>query len=326
MLTLTQCWFTRKHAPSERVPKSNKDVYYSHCKSCDRPIVSWDRTIWHLAEGFNLLNLFQGQDNSFLYLVDTRIDVVVSRFSINHLQTEQEIEAYARQIKADHGLDDLESVLELRDSRKGSVKRRKPARPKGSAPPGTAQVEEGQPPAADADRLTGLPGRGTFETVFATECAFASTRKSHLTVAFVDIDGLDAFNRAHGLDAGDALVRMVAEQLTGLGECKCHIARNRGLEFLLLLRGAGADLAHSRLENVRKFIARSKLPEAPEQPLSISCGLAEVPAGGDPRVSLRAADLALQHAKARKGSAVIVGDCGDAGAPATKTSWLGKRG
>ncbi len=326
MLTLTQCWFTRKHAPYERVPKSNKDVYYSHCKSCDRPIVSWDSAAWHLAEGFNLLDLFQGQENSFLYLVDTRIDTVVARFSINHLQTEEEVLAYARQIRADHGVDDLDSALELRDSRKGSIKRRSRSKARAAAPSGTGQGAPGPALAADGDRLTGLPGRATFEKAFATECAAASTRGTRLTVAFVDIDGLDGFNRAHGLDAGDALVRLVAEQLTGLGECQSHISRNRGLEFLLLLRGAGAELAHSRLENVRKSIARSKLPEAPDEALSISCGLAEVPTDADPRTALRAADIALQHARAREGSAVIVGDCSEAGAPADKASWLGKRG
>ena len=317
MLTLTQCWFTRKHTPSEPVPRSAKDVYHSHCKSCDRPIISWDRSVWHLAEGFNLLQVYRGLSTSFLYLVDTRVDVVVARFIIDHLKTEQEISAYARQICADNGVDDPDSVLELRDSRKGRTKAK--GRQKAQAP---APVEAA--PAADADRLTGLPGRGTFETALAAECARAQAQKARLAVAFVDIDQLDRTNRAHGLDAGDAMVRFVAAQLAGLGECQCHISRNRGLEFILLFRGAGADLVQSRLENVRKMIAASTLPEAPDQRLGVSCGLAEIDADGDPRAALRSADIALHHAKAQGRNAVVAAAGDKVIDPGKDKGWLGR--
>ena len=320
MLTLTQCWFTRKHTPSEPVPRSGKDVFHSHCKSCDRPIISWDRSVWHLAEGFNLLQVYRGLNTSFLYLVDTRVDVVVARFTIDHLKTEPEIAAYARQICADNGVDDPDSVLELRDSRKGNTKPKGAKNPAGTSAPAAAAP----PPAADADRLTGLPGRGTFETAFATECSRAQAQNARLTVAFVDIDQLDRYNRAHGLDAGDAAVQFVAAQLAGLGECQCHISRNRGLEFILLFRGAGADLAQSRLENVRKLIAGSKLPEAPDQPLSVSCGLSEIQADGDPRTALRSADVALHHAKAHGRNTVIAGECDKSAGSAKAKGWLGR--
>ena len=320
MLTLTQCWFTRKHIPSEPVPRSGKDVYHSQCKSCERPIISYDRSIWHLAEGFNLLQVYQNLNTSFLYLVDNRAEVVVARFTIDHLKSESEIAAYARQICADNGVDDPDSVLELRDSRKGKAKaggRQKPAM-------ANAQPVATRSPAADADRLTGLPGRATFESAFSTECARAQARKSRLTVAFVDIDQLDQFNRAHGHDAGDAVVRFVAGQLGELGECECHISRNRGLEFILLFSGAGADLVQSRLENVRKIIAASKLPEAPEQCLSVSCGLAEVDTDGDPRAALRRADAGLHLAKAQGRNTVVVGDRSETAVAAKIKGWFGK--
>ena len=88
MLALAQCWFTRKHVPTQSGRRNREGVYHSDCQHCRRSIVSWDRTAWHLAEGFNLLQLTQGAEEAFLFLVDTRDDMVVARFPIDHLDTE----------------------------------------------------------------------------------------------------------------------------------------------------------------------------------------------------------------------------------------------
>ena len=93
MLALTQCWFTRTHVPDYPGRKSSEGVFRSDCRHCDRPIISWDKKAWHLAEGFNLLSVYSGMDKPFLYLIDTRNDFVVARFPIDHLSFEDEVEA-----------------------------------------------------------------------------------------------------------------------------------------------------------------------------------------------------------------------------------------
>lgn len=300
MLALAQCWFTRKHVPIQPGRRNRDGVFRGDCRHCRRPIVSWDRAAWHLAEGFNLLQLTQGAEEAFLFLVDTRDDMVVARFPIDHLETEAEVRAFAQQIRIDYQMDRLGNTLDLRDSRKGKRRRRGGHHPAEAAgQPGTA--------AADADALTGLPGRASFEIAFPLACANAQLRHHHLTLAFVDIDGLDPINRAHGLDGGDAVVRHVAAQLAALGQCNTYLSRNRGLEFILLFPGAGASLTQARLEHLRDAIVGTGLAEVPGARVSISCGLAEVPIEGDPRSALRAADLALQRAKANGRNAVVSG-------------------
>ena len=300
MLALTQCWFTRKHVPLQSGRRNRDGVFRSECRYCQRAIVSWDRTAWHFAEGFNLLEVTQGIEGAFLFLVDTRDDVVVARFPIDHLDSEAEVQAYIQQIRQDRQMDDHGSTLELRDTRKGKRHKRAPA---GAAP----AVPAASTPATDADTLTGLPGRASFEVAFPLACANAQLRREHLTIAFVDIDGLDPINRAHGLDGGDAVVCHVAAQLVGLGQSTCYLSRNRGLEFILIFPGAGASLVQARLEHLRDALVGAGLDAAPGERVGIACGLAEVSTQGDPRQVLRAADIALQRAKASGHNTVVIG-------------------
>lgn len=303
MLALTQCWFTRMHVPSHAGRRDGGGVLRSECRHCDRPIISWDKQAWHLAEGFNLLSVYQGIEKPFLYLIDTRNDFVVARFPIDHLEFEGEVEAFAEQICAENGVNDPDSALALRDSRKRKFPRKPPIRNGAIA---VNLLPSTGIPSRDADKLTGLPGRGSFEAVFESECAAALGGEAGLSIAFVDPDRLDRLNRAKGLDAGDALIRQVAERLARVADGWLHLSRNRGLEFLLLsqARADGLALGLARacndLAGSGAFTVDGKAP-------GLSCGVAAVPVTGDPRTALRAADVALHEAKARGGSCVVRG-------------------
>lgn len=314
MLALTQCWFTRTHVPAYPGRKGAEGVFRSECRHCERPIISWDKKAWHLAEGFNLLSVYQGMDKPFLYLIDTRNDFVVARFPIDHLETEPEVEALAEQIKADNNVGDPDSALALRDSRKRKF-RRTPLKPKQpgieslavSAGPPEPLEGGAAPDPRDCDKLTGLPGRGTFEAVFEAECRNAAQHHLPLVVAFVDPDRLDRLNRVQGLDAGDRLITLIAEQLAALPGCHRHLSRNRGLEFLLLLRGVEADGVAQALDKVRKAVAGLADFAVDDLPPGIACGVAQIAVDGDPRLALRAADVALHRAKAEGGGRVVKG-------------------
>jgi diguanylate cyclase (GGDEF)-like protein len=331
MLALTQCWFTRTHVPAYPGQRNKEGIYRSECRHCDRPIISTDRKTWQLAEGFNLMTVYQGIEKPFLFLIDTRNDFVVARFPIDHLECENEVEEFIVKIKADNNVDDPDSALALRDSRKRKFPRRKvekdtadiAAAPRGIAPPadaadaiskaaasgdGSALLAANASRAArDEDKLTGLPGRGAFEAVFEAEFRRALAQREPLAIAFIDIDKLDRLNRAHGLDTGDRLIRAVAAELGRIPQCHRHLSRNRGLEFLLLFRNADVIRAIELLEPVRKAIAALPAFAVEGEGPTISCGLAEVPLEGDPRSALRAADVALHRAKASGGGELVTG-------------------
>lgn len=318
MLALTQCWFTRTHIPAHAGRRDGDGVYRSECRHCDRPIISWDKQAWHLAEGFNLLSLYQGMEKPFLYLIDTRNDFVVARFPIDHLRFEDEVEAFAETIRADNAVDDPESALALRDSRKRKFPRA--PRPGPAATGGVPHAVEGgaidvgglseaaaRAMLASGDKLTGLPGRGSFEAVFEAECRHAAATGHPLTIAFVDPDRLDRLNRSKGLDTGDRLILHLADELVMVAGGHCHLSRNRGLEFLLLLRDARPGAVVEALERVCREVATLREFAVDDLPPSLAGGVAAVPVHGDPRLALRAADVALHEAKARGGGCVVEG-------------------
>jgi len=314
MLALTHCWYTRTHVPEKPGRKGPEGVFRSDCRYCDRPIISWDKKAWHLAEGFNLLSVYQRLGKPFLYLIDTRNDLVVARFPVDHLETEPEVEALVEQIKAAHNLGDPENGLELRDSRKRKF-RRVPLKPKqhgieelmvrGGPPPALTEGATIDP--RDLDKLTGLPGRHNFEAVFESECLHAMAEQGGLVVAFVDPDRLDRLNRVQGLDAGDKLITLIADELAALHDCHRHISRNRGLELLLLLRDTDADAVAQILDRARQIVASHSEFTVDNLAPSIACGVAQIVIDGDPRLALRAADVALHRAKAQGGGCVVKG-------------------
>lgn len=154
---------------------------------------------------------------------------------------------------------------------------------------------------AEIDHLTGLPNRRAFEAVFKEEYTDANERGDPLCVAFCDIDRFKRINDTHGHDAGDRVLREVAQSLAALSNDKCHVARHGGEEFVVLLRGVDLEQACSVLDETREKLAARRLmnrsTNAPFGRISFSAGVADVHAYPNRRDALRAADEALFRAK-----------------------------
>jgi diguanylate cyclase (GGDEF)-like protein len=137
--------------------------------------------------------------------------------------------------------------------------------------------------AAFTDDLTGLANRRRFERQLEREVARTARYGHPFCLLLVDIDRFKEVNDAHGHDAGDEALRLVANAIGGD-------------EFAVILPetdlGRGLEVA----ERLRAAIRALELPQAGR--LAASVGVAELPAcasGGD---ELRAAaDAALYEAK-----------------------------
>ena len=155
---------------------------------------------------------------------------------------------------------------------------------------------------SEQDHLTGLPNRRAFEAAFEAEYAAAAAASEPLCVVFCDIDHFKRINDEHGHEAGDRVLRLVAETLAQISDDRCHVARHGGEEFVVLLRGATAEQALTRLDTVRSDLAQRRLvnraTDTPFGQVTFSAGVAEVFTHGDPRSALQAADAALYRAKA----------------------------
>lgn len=154
---------------------------------------------------------------------------------------------------------------------------------------------------AEIDHLTGLPNRRAFEARFAQEYASSRENGEPLCVAFCDIDQFKRINDHHGHDAGDRVLRTVAQSLARISDDNCHVARHGGEEFVVLLRNRLIEEAYAVIDQAREALASRRLinraTDVPFGMVSFSAGVADVHAYADPREALRAADNALLHAK-----------------------------
>lgn len=104
----------------------------------------------------------------------------------------------------------------------------------------TIQALRGAPRArvaGDRDALTGLPGRDPFMLQAEIILALAQRQEFPCTVVDLDILGLQRINDQAGREAGDALLRHVAQQLRSCLRASDLLARLGGDDFLLLLPG-----------------------------------------------------------------------------------------
>lgn len=165
---------------------------------------------------------------------------------------------------------------------------------------------------ADHDHLTGLPNRRAFEARFTREHATARTNGEQLCVAFCDIDHFKRINDQHGHEAGDRVLKTVADTLAHISDDRCHVARHGGEEFVVLLRGRSLHQAWELLDDTRQQMANRKMvnraTETPFGQVTFSAGIADVFAFEDPRAALAAADQALYQAKAEGRNRIILID------------------
>lgn len=84
------------------------------------------------------------------------------------------------------------------------------------------------------DSVTGLPNRNLFMDRLNQVQARSLRDRSKFSVFFIDLDGFKNINDTLGHDAGDAVLRAIAEKISGLLRKTDTIARFGGDEFCIL--------------------------------------------------------------------------------------------
>jgi len=108
------------------------------------------------------------------------------------------------------------------------------------------------------DGLTGLSNRRHFDETLALECRRAARTQASISLLMLDIDYFKPFNDAHGHQAGDELLRRVAQMLQEtVHRAADLVARYGGEEFVVLLPETNAEDAHRIAETLRARIAGS---------------------------------------------------------------------
>jgi len=150
---------------------------------------------------------------------------------------------------------------------------------------------------ARQDLLTGLPNRRALEADLETLIGGRDVERA--AVLFVDLDGFKVINDTLGHEAGDGLLKLVAERLDGAMRDGDLVARMSGDEFVVVAAGL-----RSRAEAgdvARRIFAALSQPFSlndSELGVTVSIGIAFLPEDGDDaRTLLRHADSAMYRVK-----------------------------
>jgi len=146
---------------------------------------------------------------------------------------------------------------------------------------------------AITDELTGLYNRYYMREELRRMTAHASRRDRPFAILSLDVDGLKSVNDSRGHQAGDALLRAIADALRSVLRSEDIAVRTGGDEFVVLLPDADRGDAVKVAYRVRQRIAAIG-------DHGVSTGIAVWRRGSDPEEALREADAELYRAKAAR--------------------------
>jgi diguanylate cyclase (GGDEF)-like protein/PAS domain S-box-containing protein len=154
------------------------------------------------------------------------------------------------------------------------------------------------------DALTGLPNRRLLLDRLQRQLTTCARQPVHCGLMFIDLDNFKHVNDTQGHDAGDLLLKEVAQRLSHCVRDDDTIARFGGDEFVVLLRNLGDDESaathHAELvaRKVTERLAAPYLQIDTPRPISASVGITlfgQAPVSTDEL--LKQADIAMYQAK-----------------------------
>jgi diguanylate cyclase (GGDEF)-like protein/PAS domain S-box-containing protein len=152
---------------------------------------------------------------------------------------------------------------------------------------------------ANHDSLTGLPNRRLFRELIRFGLEEARRDRKKMGLLFLDLDRFKGVNDSLGHEAGDELLKIVAERLKSVVRKADAVARIGGDEFSVLL--AGISGPEDITEIVRKILValrEKSVIAGREFHITTSMGISVYPDDSDDIDTLfRYADIALYHAK-----------------------------
>jgi diguanylate cyclase (GGDEF)-like protein len=150
------------------------------------------------------------------------------------------------------------------------------------------------------DALTGLSNRRAFGMQLHDAIAGAGVDGRAGAVLMIDLRGFKDINETLGHQAGDRLLRTVADRLIGLGhEARC-VARLGGDEFAVVRYPCTSTEAMAFANDVRATIEQPIILNSLQLVVSASIGVACFPdQAGDEITLMQRADMALYTAKER---------------------------
>ena len=153
---------------------------------------------------------------------------------------------------------------------------------------------------ANHDVLTGLPNRALLEDRLSQALLYAQRYDRWVTVVFIDLDNFKLVNDTLGHNAGDVLLKTVANRMVECVRSTDTVVRLGGDEFVIVLfdQPTNADLISETLQKIRAAIAEPVHLGRHRLRATASIGIANYPKDGtSPDQLLANADAAMYRAK-----------------------------
>ncbi len=152
---------------------------------------------------------------------------------------------------------------------------------------------------ASHDPLTGLLNRTAFEQRVREAIRLAAEKGLFHALVFIDLDRFKLINDTHGHEAGDRMLKLVAEVLGNSLRDKDQVGRMGGDEFAVLLRTPDLEVARELAERIRNRLESMRfLWNGQAMDLHASLGVVAIDAtSGTYEDLMKNADLACHAAK-----------------------------
>ncbi|MBU1053700.1 MAG: EAL domain-containing protein [Proteobacteria bacterium] len=149
------------------------------------------------------------------------------------------------------------------------------------------------------DNLTGLPNRILFRDRLEQAIRQASRQNSMVAAIFIDLDRFKDINDSLGHNAGDELLRQVANRLLSVTRSSDTVSRLGGDEFTIVLQNlTSLDVICSLAQKILDTFSEPFLLEAKEIFVTSSIGVAVYPSDAEKADDLlKNADIAMYYAK-----------------------------
>jgi diguanylate cyclase (GGDEF)-like protein/PAS domain S-box-containing protein len=149
------------------------------------------------------------------------------------------------------------------------------------------------------DPLTNLFNRRYLEETLDRELSRAARENYPVCIIMIDIDHFKRINDTYGHEAGDLVLKAIADALAEHSRRGDFACRYGGEEFVIAMPNINLETAYERAENLRQSLNLLSVPyEYYNLSVTISMGIACFPENGQTRETvLRAADQAMYAAK-----------------------------
>jgi diguanylate cyclase (GGDEF)-like protein len=153
---------------------------------------------------------------------------------------------------------------------------------------------------ATTDGLTGLYNHRFFQEHLVNSIERTKRYDANFSLLLIDIDFFKKFNDSYGHQAGDAVLKQVADTLKKTVRASDLVARYGGEEMAIVLDNTGLEEAIITANKICLTVAEKsfRLSETIEKNVTISIGVATYPTHGEsPSVLIEFADQGLYRAK-----------------------------